>query len=105
MKTLKDLFLAELADIYDAEQRVVKALPKLAKASAKPSLKAEFEEHLVETDGHIGRLERVFAAFGEQPKPKKCAAMVGLVKEAEEIASDNKGEATLDAALISGAQK
>jgi ferritin-like metal-binding protein YciE len=105
MKTLKDLFLDELADMYDSEHRLTKALPKLAKAALSPDLKAAFEDHLAETEGHIDRIDRVFAAFDERPKTKKCEAIVGLLKEGDELASENKGEVTLDAALISAAQK
>jgi ferritin-like metal-binding protein YciE len=105
MKTLQDLFLDELADMYDSEHRLTKALPKLAKTAVNPDLKAAFEDHLIETNGHIDRLDEVFAAFGVRPKTKKCEAIVGLLKEGDEIASENEGEATLDAALISAAQK
>ncbi|MBN9689062.1 MAG: ferritin-like domain-containing protein [Verrucomicrobia bacterium] len=105
MKTLQDLLLEELADIYDAEHRLTKALPKLALAASNPELKIAFEDHLIETRGHIERLEQVFAAFSAEPKTKKCEAIVGLLKEADGIATDNVGEPTLDAALISAAQK
>jgi ferritin-like metal-binding protein YciE len=102
---LKDLFLDELADMYDAEHRITKALPKLAKAAACPDLKEAFLSHLEETKGQITKLEQVFAAFDEKPKAKKCKATVGLLEEGDEIASDNKGEPTLNAALVSAGQK
>jgi ferritin-like metal-binding protein YciE len=105
MKTLKDLFLDELADMYDAEHRILKALPKLAKAATCEKLKAGFLSHLEETKGHVTKLEKVFQAFGEKPKGKKCEATVGLLKEGDEIAADNKGEPTINAALISAGQK
>jgi ferritin-like metal-binding protein YciE len=105
MKTLKDLFLAELADMYDAEHRIIKALPKLAKAATCPNLKAAFLAHLEETKGQVTKLEKVFQSFGKTAKAKKCEATVGLLKEGDEIAADNKGESTINAALISAGQK
>lgn len=105
MKTLKDLFMDELADMYDAEHRIIKALPKLAKAATCEKLKAALLSHLVETKGQVTKLEKVFQSFGEKPKGKKCEATVGLLKEGDEIAADNKGEPTINAALISAGQK
>lgn len=105
MKTLKDLFLDELADMYDAEHRIIKALPKLAKAATCEQLKAAFLSHLEETKGQVSKLEKVFQAFGVKAKAKKCAATVGLLAEGAEIAADNKGELTINAALISAGQK
>jgi len=105
MKTLKDLFLDELADMYDAENRITKALPKLAKAATCPDLKAAFLSHLEETKGQITKLEQVFESLGEKAKGKKCEATVGLLKEGDEIAAEHKGEATLNAGLISAGQK
>ena len=105
MKTLKDLFLGELADMYDAERRIVKALPKMAKAATSPDLKAAFQTHLKETEGQVTKLERVFEAFDQKAKGKTCEATVGLLKEGDEIAVDFKGSPALNAALISAAQK
>jgi ferritin-like metal-binding protein YciE len=105
MKTLKDLFLAELADMYDAEHRIIKALPKLAKAATCEKLKQAFLSHLEETKGHVTKLEKVFQAFGKKAKGKTCEATVGLLREGDEIAADNKGEPTNNAALISAGQK
>ena len=105
MKTLKDLFLAELADMYDAEHRIIKALPQLAKAATCEKLKGAFLAHLEETKGHVTRLEKVFQSFGKKAQGKKCEASVGLLKEGDEIAADNKGEPTINAALISAGQK
>jgi ferritin-like metal-binding protein YciE len=102
---LKDLFLDELADMYDAEHRIIKALPKLAKAATNEDLKAAFLGHLEETKGQVAKLEQVFELFGEKAKGKKCKATVGLLEEGDEIASDNKDEPTLNAALISAGQK
>jgi ferritin-like metal-binding protein YciE len=105
MKTLKDLFLDELMDMYDAEHRIIKALPKLAGAASCEKLKAAFLKHLEETKGQVTKLEQVFQAFDEEPKAKKCKATVGLLEEGDEIASENKGEPTINAALISAGQK
>jgi ferritin-like metal-binding protein YciE len=105
MKTLKDLFLDELKDMYDAEHRIIKALPKLAKAATCEKLEAAFLNHLEETKGQVTKLEKIFQAFGESPKAKKCKATVGLLEEGDEIASENKGEPTINAALISAGQK
>jgi ferritin-like metal-binding protein YciE len=102
---LKDLFLDELADMYDAEHRIIKALPKLAKAATSEALKSAFLNHLEETKGQVTKLEQVFKTFGEKAKGKKCKATVGLLEEGDEIASDNKGEPTINAALISAGQK
>jgi ferritin-like metal-binding protein YciE len=105
MKTLKDLFLDELADMYDAENRIVKALPDLAGAATNPDLKKAFEDHLVETQGHVSKLEQVFKCFDEEVRGKKCEATVGLLKEGDEITSDFKGSPAINAALISAGQK
>src|SRR6187549_187697 len=105
MKTLKDLFLDELADMYDAERRIVKALPKLAKAATCPDLQQAIRSHLRETEGHVKKLEQVFQSFGLKAKGKTCEATVGLLEEGDEIAADFKGSPAINAALISAAQK
>jgi ferritin-like metal-binding protein YciE len=105
MKTLETLFLDELEDIYDAEVRLTKALPKLAKAATHDRLREAFENHLSETEGHVEKVEMIFKAFDQPVKSKRCKAMVGLLKEGDEIASDHKGELTINAALVSAAQK
>ena len=102
---LKDLFLDELADMYDAENRIAKALPKMAKAATDEDLKAAILNHLEETKGQIEKLKQVFAAFDEKAKGKECKATVGLLEEGDEIAADNKGEPTINAAIISACQK
>lgn len=96
---LEELFLDELKDIYDAEHQLTKALPKMAEAAQDSALKEAFEAHLSETQGHIERLEHVFAICQEDPQQKKCKAMAGLIAEGEEL--KKKG----DAALIAAAQK
>ena len=105
MKTLKVLFMDELADMYDAEHRIIKALPKMAKAVTCADLRAAILSHLKETEGHVKKLQQVFKSFGEQAKGKKCEATVGLLKEGDEIAADFKGSPAINAALISAAQK
>lgn len=102
---LSDLFLDELADIYDAENRLIKALPKMAKAAASNELRSAIESHLKETEEHRASLESVFEAFDMKAKGKKCEAIEGLVKEADEIAKEFKGSSACDAAIISACQK
>ena len=91
----------ELADMYDAEHRIIKALPNLAKAATCPDLKAAIQSHLKETEGHVKRLEQVFQSFDEKAKGKKCEATVGLLEEGDEIAAEFKGSPAINAALIS----
>ncbi len=104
-KTLKDLFLDELADMYDAEKRIVKALPKMAKAATCTDLKAAMQKHLKETEGQVKKLEQVFQAFGEKAVGKTCEATKGLLEEGDEIAAEFKDSPAINAALISAAQK
>jgi ferritin-like metal-binding protein YciE len=104
-KTLRDLFLDELADMYDAEKRIVKALPKLAKAATCQELRGAFLSHLKETEGHVKQLERVFACFDQKARGKACEATIGLLKEGEDIAEEFKGSSAIDAGLIAAAQK
>lgn len=104
-KTLKDLFLDELADMYDAEKRIVKALPKMAKVATCTELKGALEKHLKETQGHVSKLELVFQAFDQKAKGKTCEATVGLLEEGDEIAAEFKGSPAINAALIAVAQK
>ena len=84
---MEDLFNNQLEDLYDAEQRLVKALPKMAEASSSSELRAAFENHLEETKGHAGRLEQVFNHIGRKPKAKTCDAMKGLIEEGEDVIS------------------
>ena len=103
---LKELYIDELRDIYNAENQLIKALPKMAKAATSDELRAGFEEHLEQTKGHVERLERVFKELGEKPTGKKCKGMEGLVEEGREMIKEDEleGEA-LDAGLISAAQR
>ena len=101
MNTLRETFLRELADIYDAEKQLIKALPKMAKAAQNDQLREGFEEHLEQTQEHVQRIEQVFEHFGEKAKGRKCQAMAGLLEEGQELIKDKAG----DAALICAAQK
>jgi ferritin-like metal-binding protein YciE len=105
MKNLKDLFLDELADMYDAENRMVRALPKMAKAATSEDLKKAFLDHLAETEGHVAKLEQVFRSFNEKAEGKTCEGTVGLLEEGDEIAANFKGSPAINAALISAGQK
>jgi ferritin-like metal-binding protein YciE len=102
---LKELYIDELRDLYDAENKLVKALPKLAKAANSDQLRAGFEEHLLQTRGHVSRLEEIFEALDEKPTGKKCAGMAGLIKEGEGIMDEDFSAEVMDAALISSAQR
>ena len=102
---LKKLYIDELRDLFDAENKLVKALPKLAKAASSEKLRAGFEEHLEQTRGHVERLEEIFEALDEKSTGKKCAGMAGLVKEGEEIMDEDFSAEVMDAALISAAQR
>ena len=102
--SLQELFVEELRDMYDAERRITKALPKMAKAASSEALKEAFMSHLDETEGQIARLEQVFREIGEPARAKKCEGIMGLVSEADEVMQELDG-AVLDAALIASAQK
>ncbi|MGH9377683.1 MAG: ferritin-like domain-containing protein [Terriglobia bacterium] len=104
-ETLKDLYLDELRDIYDAENEIVKALPKMADAAASPQLRAAFEHHLQETKQHVTRLEQVFQGMGEKPKAKKCDGVRGILQEGEDLIGEKGDRAVRDAGLIAGAQR
>jgi len=105
LDNLQDLFLEQLKDVYDAEQRITKALPKMAREASSEELSSAFEEHLAQTQEHVTRLERVFRILGESPSKKTCKAMVGLLEEGEEIMKEDAPESVLDAGLIGAAQK
>lgn len=103
-KSLDDLFLDTVKDIYFAERQILKALPKMAKAAQSPDLKAGFEQHMVETEGHVDRLEQVFELLGKAPRGKTCDAILGILEEGKSIMDDFKGTSALDAGLVSAAQ-
>ncbi|MGE0746838.1 MAG: ferritin-like domain-containing protein [Rhodospirillales bacterium] len=106
-KSLHDMFIDELRDIYSAEVQLTRALPKLARAASNPELKAAFEKHLEETHGQIERLDDVFESLDTSAKSrgKKCEAMEGLVSEAREIMEEDLSQEAMDCALIAAAQK
>ena len=103
-KTLDDLFLDTLKDIYYAEKQIVRALPKMSKAANSPELKADFDKHLKETEGHVERLEQIFDIIGQPARGKTCEAILGILEEGKEIMDEFKGAPALDAGLISAAQ-
>jgi ferritin-like metal-binding protein YciE len=103
-KSLQELFVEELKDMYDAENRLTKALPRMAKAAGHRELQAAFTTHLKETKGQVTRLEEVFRSIGEKARGKKCDGMMGIVEEGKHAMEELEG-AVLDAALIAGAQK
>lgn len=101
---LNELFIDELKDLYNAENQLVKALPKMAKAATSPDLVSGFEEHLEQTKGHVERLESIFKSLGEDPKGKTCKGMEGLIEEGSEAIEEYEGPVR-DAALIGAAQR
>ena len=105
LNSLHELFVEELKDLYSAENQLVKALPKMAKATSSPELKAAFEEHLEVTRGQVDRLEKVFHQIGVSPRGKKCKAMEGLIQEGKELLEEEGAPSVVDAALIGAAQR
>jgi ferritin-like metal-binding protein YciE len=105
LDTLQKLYTDELRDLYNAENQLLKALPKMAKAASSDDLKDAFEKHLEQTKGHVERLEQVFEELGEKPKGKTCRAMKGLVEEGSEILQRDGEESVIDAGIIVAAQK
>jgi len=105
LNSFDDLFLEQLEDLYDAEQRLVKALPKMAAAAHSDALKSAFQQHLRETENHVSRLEQVFQILGKSARSKTCEAMKGLVAEGDEVVSATGNSDVKDAALIAAAQR
>jgi ferritin-like metal-binding protein YciE len=103
-KNLESLFYDTLKDIYYAERKILKALPKMARGTESPQLKAAFEKHLEETEGHVERLQQVFEIAGKRAVGKTCPAIDGILEEGEEILDEYKSSPALDAGLISAAQ-
>lgn len=103
--SLKDLFVEQIEDLYDAEQRLTKALPKMADAANSSQLKQAFQSHATETQGHVSRLESIFSQIGVEPRREACEAMKGLIAEGEEMISAKGDPAVKDAALIAAAQR
>jgi ferritin-like metal-binding protein YciE len=104
IKTLDDLFVHQLQDIYYAENQIVKALPKMIAKASDPQLKRGFEKHLAETRNHVQRLEQVFQMHGHTPKAVTCPAIDGIIKEADEVSGDIDDKSVLDAGLVASAQ-
>jgi len=105
LDSLKKLYIEELRDLYNAENQILKALPKMAKAASSEELKAAFTEHLEQTKGQVARLETIFEKIGKSPKGKTCKAMEGLVEESEELLKEDAEPEVLDAGLIASAQR
>ena len=103
-KKLDDLFHDTLKDVYFAEKKILTALPKMMKAAQSDDLRAAFEKHRGETEGQVERLEQVFAIIEKKPQGKTCDAIMGLVKEGEEVIHEYKGSPALDAGLLAVAQ-
>jgi ferritin-like metal-binding protein YciE len=103
--TLHDAFIDELRDTYDAERQLLKALPKLAKASTSPDLRAAFEAHLEETRGQVERLEEVFANLDEKVRGKHCDGIAGIIEEGKSVMEEDFDDVTMDACLIASGQR
>jgi ferritin-like metal-binding protein YciE len=104
IKTMDDLFVHTLRDIYYAEKQIVKALPDMIKKASDPQLKQGFQTHLRETENHVKRLEQVFDLTGKKAQGVDCPAIDGILKEANEVAGEVEKKPVLDAALIAAAQ-
>ena len=105
MDSLKDLYIDELKDLYNAENQLLKALPKMARKASAPELQRAFKEHLAVTKTHVNRLEKIFQGLGEKPTGKTCKSMKGLVEEGKEVIEEDGNPSVLDAALIGAAQR
>jgi ferritin-like metal-binding protein YciE len=103
--TLHDAFLDELRDAYDAEKQLIKALPKLAKASTSDDLRGAFESHLEETRGHVEKLEQVFASLDEKVRGKHCDGIAGIIEEGKSVMEEDFDDDTMDACLIASGQR
>jgi ferritin-like metal-binding protein YciE len=105
LKSLDDLLIHELQDIYHAEGQITKALPRMIKAATHPELQAAFEEHLEQTERQIERLDQAFKLLGMPAKGKKCEGMAGLIEEGKKMMEEDAEPSVMDAALIAAAQK
>lgn len=105
IETLRDLWIDELKDLYNAEKQIITALPKMAKAATSDDLQQAFEEHLEQTRGHVERLEKIFISIDEAPRGKKCKGIEGIIAEGKEMLELDLPEAVGDAALIAAAQR
>ncbi|HLH19830.1 MAG TPA: ferritin-like domain-containing protein [Bryobacteraceae bacterium] len=105
INSLHDLYISELRDLYDCENRIVKALPKMAEAANSQELRNAFELHLDQSREHISRLEQIFQQLDESPKGMKCKGIEGIIDEGEDLMDEDSPAAVCDAGLISSAQK
>ncbi|MEX2559370.1 MAG: ferritin-like domain-containing protein [Pirellulales bacterium] len=105
LHSLEDLFVHELRDLYSAEKQLLKALPKMAKAASSANLKQGFEEHLLQTETQVERLEQIFEQLGKTARGTKCVAMEGLIEEGKKLMEEDAEPPVGDAALIAAAQK
>jgi ferritin-like metal-binding protein YciE len=105
LKTLQDLFVDALKDVYSAEKQILKALPKMAKRAGSPDLRRAFETHRQQTEGQVARLDSIFELLGESPRGKRCQGMEGLLAEGAEIMEEDGEPAVIDAGLIAAAQR
>jgi|SRR5580698_191366 ferritin-like metal-binding protein YciE len=104
-ESLRELYIDELRDLYNAETQLVKVLPKMAKAASSGQLQEAFEEHLRQTSDHVCRLEQIFQQLEKKPSGKRCLGMVGLIKEGAETMGEDYAEGVMDAAIIGAAQR
>ena len=105
MQDLQDLFVEQLRDLYNAENQLLKALPKMAKAATNEQLSAAFEEHTEQTREHVARLAQIFENLEEKPTGKVCKAMKGLIEEGKEAMEEDAAPEVMDASLIAAAQR
>ena len=104
-KSLHDMFIDGLRDAFDAEKQLIKALPKLARAAIAGELRAAFESHLIETQGHVTRLEQVFASLQEKPRGKHCDGIAGIIEEGKTVLEEDIDQSAIDACLIAAGQR
>jgi ferritin-like metal-binding protein YciE len=105
MMRLEDLFLHEVRDLYDAEERLTKAIPDLIEGAYSPELKEALQAHLTQTETHVTRLEQIFSMFGEKVKGETCEGIKGVLDEGDDLLDEDAEEAVSDAGLIASAQK
>jgi len=103
--SLEDLYVDQLKDLLDAEKQIIKALPKMAKATSSPELQNAFQQHLEQTKGQLQRLEQIFDKSGRPARGKKCKAMEGIIEEGKELMDQDADDDVLNAGLIAAAQK
>ncbi len=105
LESLRDLYVAELRDIYDAERQIVKALPKVIKSASSAELQQALKDHLKQTEGHAQRIEQIFSDMGDRAKGKKCDGMKGVLEEGEDLLEEDAEPSVRDAGIISSAQR